>query len=232
MEKILESRLRRHERRRSLTHHAFFSSVAAIPLDREGVGVILGQWWHPLHGFPDFLAATVRSVRFREKSPVARILDQELGEGDPAHAHENIYVETMRAVGFAESTITSAAPFPETRALVDGYQSAARSRTSALGFLYGTEVADLAMVSGIGQAVRRVTGAQRLPWVDIHTQQEPDHVECVLDTMRHDWLGAEQAEIESSAMRMWDLWIDFFSALSREIHSRASALEPAGIQGR
>jgi hypothetical protein len=43
--------------------------------------------------------------------------------------------------------------------------------------MYGTEVADLAMVSGIGAAVRRVSGMKNLPCVDIHVLQEPHHVD-------------------------------------------------------
>ena len=39
-----------------------------------------------------------------------------------------------------------------------------------IGFIYATEVADLAMVSAIGTAVRSATGATGLSWVELMTQ--------------------------------------------------------------
>ena len=121
------------------------------------------------------------------KTAISKILYQELGEGNPERAHERIYVSTMKDVGFDEATVSQAPPFEETRRLVQRYREASGDRLGALGFVYGTEVADLAMVSGIGNAVRRVTGAQDLPWVDIHILQEPDHVEQVNEAIEPDF---------------------------------------------
>ena len=59
--------------------------------------------------------------------------------------------------------------------------------------LKGSErkVADLAMVSGIGISVRRVTGHKDLPWVTIHAHQEPGHI-----TSAQDALAVELGELE------------------------------------
>ena len=174
----ITDKLEENPLRKELIHHPFFRDVKTSALSREQVGIFLGQWWHPLHYFPNFLSRTIDAVPALEtKTAVCKILDQELGEGDPAMAHERIYVSTMEQAGFDRATVAEAAPFEETARLVQRYREASAERLSALGFVYGTEVADLAMVAGIGNAVRRVSGLKGLPWVDIHIKQEPDHFE-------------------------------------------------------
>jgi hypothetical protein len=176
--------------------------------------VFLGQWWHPLHYFPHFLSRTIDVVPMLEmKTAISKILYQELGEGSPERAHERIYISTMVDAGFDAATVSEAAPFEETRRLVQRYKEASAEKLSALGFVYGTEVADLAMVGGIGNAVRRVTGVHDLPWVDIHVLQEPDHVEQVNEAIEPDFSPAEIDQIVASAEEMWQLWTAFFNRL-------------------
>jgi hypothetical protein len=227
----ITERLEENPLRQGLIHHPFFKEVrSAEGLDREKVGVFLGQWWHPLHYFPQFLSRTIDQVPMLEmKTAISKILYQELGEGDPARAHERIYVSTMKDAGFDEATVAEAAPFEETRRLVQRYQEASADRLSALGFVYGTEVADLAMVAGIGNAVRRVSGMQDLPWVDIHILQEPDHVAQVNEAIEPDFSAEEVNAIVTNAEEMWSLWIAFFDRLRAVMFGTADprAAEPA-----
>jgi pyrroloquinoline quinone (PQQ) biosynthesis protein C len=210
----ITDRLEENPLRKKLIHHPFFKDVKTSELTREQVGTFLGQWWHPLHYFPNFLSRTIDAVPVLEiKTAICKILNQELGEGDPARAHERLYVITMEAAGFDRATVAQAAPFAETRRLVQRYEEASAERLSALGFVYGTEVADLAMVAGIGNAVRRVSGMKDLPWVDIHIQQEPDHVEQASEALEAGFGDAEIRKIEASAEEMWSLWIAFFDRL-------------------
>jgi pyrroloquinoline quinone (PQQ) biosynthesis protein C len=212
----INERLEQNPLRKGLVHHPFFKEVRSSDLTPEKVGVFLGQWWHPLHYFPHFLSRTIDQVPMLEmKTAISKILYQELGEGDPARAHERIYVATMKDVGFDEATVAQAAPFEETRRLVQRYEEASAHKLSALGFVYGTEVADLAMVSGIGNAVRRVTGVKDLPWVDIHILQEPDHVEQVNEAIEPDFTAEEVNQIVASAEEMWSLWTAFFDRLRK-----------------
>jgi pyrroloquinoline quinone (PQQ) biosynthesis protein C len=210
----ITERLEENPLRKELIHHPFFKEVKTLPLTREQVGVFLGQWWHPLHYFPNFLSRTIDQVPVLEmKTAICKILNQELGEGNPAMAHERIYVATMEEAGFDRATVAEAPPFEETRRLVQRYQEASAERLSALGFVYGTEVADLAMVAGIGNAVRRVSGLKDLPWVDIHVQQEPDHVEQANEALEAGFSAADFDRIVASAEEMWRLWIAFFDRL-------------------
>jgi hypothetical protein len=180
-----------------------------------GVGVILGQWYHPLHYFPVFLSRLVSVAPTIEmQAVISRILWQELGQGDAQLAHEKIYIDTMAAAGFEPEVVACSAPFGATSALVSGYETAAKSYLSGLGFLYGTEVADLAMVSSIGKLVSSCTNRRRLPWVDIHIEQEPDHVETSTRTLLPAFSPEEQAQIISSAEQMWSLWVAFFAELN------------------
>jgi pyrroloquinoline quinone (PQQ) biosynthesis protein C len=210
----MTERLEENPLRKKLIHHPFFKDVKNADLTRAQVGVFLGQWWHPLHYFPNFLSRTIDNVPVLEmKTAICKILNQELGEGDPKRAHERLYISTMETAGFDRATVAEAAPFPETRRLVERYREASAERLSALGFVYGTEVADLAMVAGIGNAVRRVSGLKDLPWVDIHIQQEPDHVEQANEALEAGFSDREVEQIVASAEEMWQLWIAFFDRL-------------------
>ncbi len=213
----ITERLEQNPLRKGLIHHPFFKEVrSSADIDREKVGIFLGQWWHPLHYFPHFLSRTIDQLSMLEmKTAICKILYQELGEGDPARAHERIYVTTMEEAGFDEATVAQAAPFEETRRLVQRYQEASGQQLSALGFVYGTEVADLAMVAGIGNAVRRVSGVKDLPWVDIHILQEPDHVAQVNEAIEPDFSDEEINQIVTNAEEMWSLWTAFFDRLRK-----------------
>lgn len=220
----ITERLEENPLRKELIHHPFFKEVRTADLTREQVGVFLGQWWHPLHYFPNFLSRTIDQVPVLEmKTAICKILNQELGEGDPSRAHERMYVTTMETAGFDRATVAEAPPFEETRRLVRRYEEASAERLSALGFVYGTEVADLAMVAGIGNAVRRVSGLESLPWVDIHILQEPDHVDQANEALEVGFTPAEVDVIVASAEEMWSLWIAFFNRLRMVMFGEAPA---------
>ena len=187
-------------------------------LSTEQVVVILGQWFHPLHYFPTFLSRLISvSPGIETQTYVSRILWEELGEGDPAHAHEKVYIETISDGGFAKEKVAGAPPLNATRRLVDGYEQASTDSLSGLGFLYGTEVVDLPMVATIGELMRRCTGKEDLPWVNIHVSQEPGHVASANKTLEPAFTAEEQREIIKQAEQMWTLWIDFFKDIRHEI---------------
>lgn len=225
----LSERLEENLLRKALIHHPFFKEVKSSELTREKVGAFLGQWWHPLHYFPSFLSRTIDVVPVLEmKTAICKILYQELGEGSPARAHERLYISTMEEAGFDRAMVAEAAPYEETRRLVQRYEEASAERLSALGFVYGTEVADLAMVAGIGNAVRRVSGLKDLPWVDIHIQQEPEHVEQASEALDISFTDEEVERIVASAEEMWRLWIAFFDRLRAVMFEDVEAPALAG----
>ena len=218
--RVLDS-LKNNILRKNLIHHRFFDDIRTGQLTRSDVAVFLGQWWHPLHYFPDFLSRSITVVpRLETRTAICAILFQELGEGDAAKAHERVYLQTMAAAGFSQKEVAEAPPFQSTRNLVQGYERASTEATSALGFVYGTEVADLAMVSGIGAAVRQVSGLKNLPWVDIHVLQEPNHVHKAGDALQPELSSDDFERVVASAEEMWLLWIGFFSELSHVFESK------------
>jgi pyrroloquinoline quinone (PQQ) biosynthesis protein C len=222
----ITERLETNPLRKELIHHPFFKEVKSSDLTREKVGVFLGQWWHPLHYFPHFLSRAIDAVPVLEiQTKLCNILNQELGEGDPARAHEQLYITTMESAGFDRATVAEAAPFEETRRLIQRYREASAERLPALGFVYGTETADLAMVAGMGNAVRKVSGVKDLPWVDIHIEQEPNHVEQASGAVEAGFSEQEIDRIEASAEEMWSLWIGFFDRLRAEFHQQEMPAE-------
>jgi hypothetical protein len=187
-------------------------------LNREQVLIILGQWYHPLHYFPTFLARLISvTPSLASQTFISRILWQELGEGDPGCAHEKIYLDTIVDGEFASEVVTRAPRLNATRELVAGYETASQGYLSGLGFLYGTEVVDLPMVSTIGELMGRCTGKRDLPWVDIHVRQEPDHVKSSNEALQPSFTVGEQQQIIEHAEQMWRLWIDFFRSIKDEI---------------
>jgi hypothetical protein len=187
-------------------------------LSREQVLIILGQWFHPLHYFPDFLSRLISvSPDIETKTSISRILWQELGEGDPRQAHEKVYVDTIADGGLAADRVTGAEAHPATRALIAGYQKASEEHLSGLGFMYGTEVVDLPMVATIGELMRRCTGRRELPWVTIHVKQEPEHVEYSNHALQPILTEDERRRVVSGAEEMWTLWLDFFVSLRGRI---------------
>lgn len=190
-------------------------------LSRELAVVILGQWFHPLHHFPVFLSRLISvTPNIESQTYISRILWEELGEGDPVRAHEKIYVETMTGGGFDKADFTEAPPLAATRRLVQGYEKASREYLSGLGFLYGTEVVDLQMVATIGALMKRCTGLRTLPWVDIHVQQEPGHVESSSQAFNQSLDHEAQHRVVTSAEEMWALWTHFFKSIREEILPR------------
>ena len=227
LEAQLQNRLRSHPLRRRLIAHPFFTRVGGADLNRDQVAVFLGQWWHPLHYFPDFLSRLIATTqRLEVRTAISKILYQELGEGVPARAHEVSYIDTMGPLGFPERELTGASPLPATSRLLRTYAESSTDPLAGLGCLYGTEVADLAMVSGIGTAVRRLTGAKSLPWVDIHVEQEPEHVARATATMGAGLTEADEAAVLAGAEAVWTRWIAFFDELETAVFgapvSRAS----------
>lgn len=187
-------------------------------LPKEQAVVILGQWFHPLHYFPVFLSRLISvTPTIEAQTNISRILWEELGEGDPQRAHEKIYVETMVTGGFEKTQFIKAPPLAATRRLVHGYERASSEYLPGLGFLYGTEVVDLQMVATIGALMKRSTGLRALPWVDIHVQQEPGHVESSTQTLEQSLALDEQHRVVTSAEEMWTLWKDFFQSIRQEI---------------
>jgi pyrroloquinoline quinone (PQQ) biosynthesis protein C len=222
----LTVRLNKHPLRQGLINHEFFRRVKVAPLTREQVAIFIGQWWHPLHYFPTFLARSVATLPdIESKSAVSKILSQETGEGDPKRAHEVVYIDTMGRAGFTEEQTTGAAPFPETQALIAGYARASEDRLAAVGYIFATEVADLAMVSGIGVSVGRVSGMKDLEWVNIHVQQEPDHVKEAEQAMLRSFSADEEALMTVNAEEMWRQWIAFFDRIEKEVFATAFSIQ-------
>ena len=187
-------------------------------LSPEQVVIILGQWFHPLHYFPNFLSRLISvSPDIETQTYVSRILWEELGEGDPRRSHERVYIETISDGGFAKEQVSGAPPLNATHRLVEGYEQASTNWLSGLGFLYGTEVVDLPMVATIGELMRRCTGKKDLPWVNIHVSQEPGHVDSANATLKPAFTADEQRDIVKYADHMWTLWIDFFKDIRSEI---------------
>jgi hypothetical protein len=216
-------KLSEHPLRKELIHHPFLKEVrTGSPVTKETVATLLGQWWYPLDYFPTFLSRSISVLPNRDmQTALSKILYQELGEGRPDNSHGKLFITTMAGAGFDEETTTQVPAFEETRKLVELYEETSHNALRALGAVYGTEVVDLAMVSGVGRMVRAVSGVKELPWVDIHVQQEPEHVEQASEALEPDFTAEEEAQIVRAAEDMWKGWISFFDRIRAETRAEA-----------
>lgn len=213
----VEERLADSKVYRAFVEHPFFTGVESAELTKEQAAYLITQWWHPLHYFPTFLARCVAVLPdIAAKSAVTRILNQETGGGVVSRAHEVIYVKSMEQAGFDGASVTGTEPYPETAALVSGYEAASARRESALGFIFATETTDLLMVSSIGKAVERATGVGDNKWVTIHVAQEPDHVDQAKAALLGDLTPEQEDAVLAAADEMWRLWTAFFDRLTAE----------------
>lgn len=207
-------RLKEHESRNKLFHHSFFEYAKSGNFSMDDAQVMLGQYWHPLHYFPTFLASLIaHSTDTPFKTWIADILNEELGEGDVDRAHENFYINDLTALGFQKEHLTDARPLESTERLMDCYRRGTDNMLEGLGGLYATESTDLAIVSGIGKLIRAATGNKDpIGWIDIHISQEPNHVEQTDKTVVA--LSSYEEEIVlKHADEMWRGWIGFFDEL-------------------
>ena len=93
----LLERLARNDKRRGLIEELNLLKESAGAPSAGRVATVLGQWFHPLHYFPVFLSRLVSvAPNVEAQAEIARILWQELGEGDYRRAHEEIYIEANK----------------------------------------------------------------------------------------------------------------------------------------
>jgi pyrroloquinoline quinone (PQQ) biosynthesis protein C len=226
MDETLRRELTAHPLRAQLFEHDFFEMARRSQLTMDDAGAFLGQYWHPIHYFPAFLSRVIAASPYVPiQTAVSKIVWQELGEGDPVMAHEVIYIDTMTAAGFSKDVVVNSPANAATAALMRGYvESSESDYCRGLGFMYGTEIIDLTIVKGLGEAIRRSSNWKHaLPWVDIHVKQEPDHVESANHSIEHSFTERERRAIVESAALHWQLWIDFFSALRNGARTAAAA---------
>ena len=214
----IQEKLKRNGARNALFNHSFFNMPRNSGFSKDDTLTLLGQYWHPLHYFPDFLAGLITKAPGVDfKCAIADILNEELGEGTPARAHERFYIESFTELGFSQAALTQTPPTRITAQLVDCYRAGSQDFLTGLGGLYATESTDLAIVSGIGKMVRSATETEEpIMWIDIHVQQEPNHV-VQTDHTLVTLTPAEEAEVTRHAETMWQYWIDFFDAIEQQI---------------
>jgi pyrroloquinoline quinone (PQQ) biosynthesis protein C len=218
--------IKKLESRKELNQHSLIQRMRKETFSKEQVAVVLGQWFHPLHYFPSFVSRYIGICPdMVTKTLMSKLVWQELGEGDPKRAHEVFFINTMQDAGFTLDQFLEVEAFPATVELVSEYKDkSGYDHLASLGYVYATESADLLMVSSIGSAVRKATDVKRLPWVDIHVSQEPDHTDCVDHAVANDLSAEECNSVLASADSMFKIWCEFFSSIEAEMDNLGTTL--------
>jgi hypothetical protein len=192
-------------------------------LTKDQVTIVLGQWFHPLRFFVQFLATFVATLaKSNPQDPaialIVTILHQEAGEGRPDRSHLELFIISMCGMaGFSNEVITGSAPFPATKALVGAYARFGQHPNSGRAATLGTETKDLEMVVAISAAVRKATEITNLPWENVHRDQEPQRAQNATRTALWVKDPEEQEAILDEAQTMLRYWVAFFKAIKAEV---------------
>jgi pyrroloquinoline quinone (PQQ) biosynthesis protein C len=211
------SRLADDDARRRLIGHRLLEVLQNRPLTRQSLAVALGQYWHPIHYFTEFLARCLTAVGDLElRSRLSLILFQELGQGDPTRAHESLYLNAAQRAGIPAHDIRGSKPLLQTEALVSGFREATATRPRAIAYLYATEIIDLRLVKSLGSAITRASGGAAPDWVKVHEQQEGDHVMTARALVAL-LPVSEVEEVLEHAGTAWTRWQQFYDGIGAAI---------------
>lgn len=219
MKKNILDILDTEDSKNSLLKHPLLLELSSKDFRFGQLEPVISQWYHPLHYFPTFLARLIAiAPTLKPKTILSKILWQELGEGNPERAHEFIFFKTMSSVGFSERKILDAHMLPSTFNLIEKFRkSTEESYLKALGVVFGTEAADLVMVSSIGRAIKKLTNQRTLEWVDIHICQEPDHTDSVESALTEEFNDEEKEIVIKAAKEIWGAWVQFFNGIDMQV---------------
>jgi hypothetical protein len=202
------------EIRKKLSKHQLFALPSNYVPRRKDLKLTFSQYWRPLHYFPDFLAKTISILpSLEQKSLISHILFQELGEADSKKAHEVAFFEAMNEVGITQQTICSTSELPETAQLMELYRNSTTNVESALGVLFATEVADLAIIMGLHRIMKPLLVKDVPLWVELHVVQEPDHVNASVKTLIEASKNLDIQKIIDAAQNCAETWNLFFNAI-------------------
>lgn len=199
--------------RSRLLAHSIVSRVRSKEWSVAEISAIVGQYWYPLHFFPTFLGRLLSvAPDTKMKTAISKILNQELGDGRYSSSHEWLYIQAMCSLGIDKQIVCKSPMTPQTEALVNGYSRASENFYPGIGFLTATETTDLDIVKGLEGVVSKLSGNRPLPWVTIHTLQEPEHIDLSTSVISDAGISSEAAkEIKNAMAQTWTLWLKFFN---------------------
>jgi len=204
-----------NETRRVFRDHSLFEQTH---LSLQQLTAVFSQYFEPLHYFPNFLShLTALLPSLAQKTFVSQILYQELGEGIPHRAHEVAFLDCLKEMGISEDAIHHAPIFRETTELMTLYRDSSTNLELALGMLFATEVADLAIITGLHKLIKGRLGGAIPLWVKLHVEQEPDHVQASTATLCVAIKGVDSDKVLDFARDCAQAWHRFFTAIEQEV---------------
>lgn len=123
----LAHRMRERAHSHRLWQHPFVERCRAGHLSHAEIQVLAVQMYKFSREFPGFLAgALVHCEDEAARIVIAENLWEELGEGDPAKTHAELFRRFTRALGIDDGTLEAAPMLPGTQHLVDTYRALSR----------------------------------------------------------------------------------------------------------
>lgn len=206
-----------------LWRHPFVERCRAGELTIAQVRVLGGQMYKFCRQFPSFLALALAACPQEDaRLVIGENLWEELGEGDPARAHANLFRRFTRALGLDDAQLAAVPELPETASLIDTYLNLSDHYgvTGTLGALcYASEGIVGALYTQIQAGLLQAAAFDRdaLMFFEVHIHVDDGHadkLESILLPMLHTPL--DELRVERAIRVALDARCRFFDGVLRE----------------
>jgi pyrroloquinoline-quinone synthase len=181
---------------RHLLTHPFYQAWSAGTLSRAALREYSKQYYRQVEAFPTYVSAVHANCPLL---PVRQQLLENLVEEERgAENHPELWLRFAEALGVSREEVATAAPLPETIALVETFRTLTRERSYLAGvtalLAYEAQVPEVAVTKIAGlQRFYGLTDQQGLAFFQVHVQADRYHADTGRQILR-EHLAPDQAE--------------------------------------
>jgi len=194
---------------RSLLKHPFYQAWTAGTLPKEALVDYARQYYHHVAAFPTYLSAvhSVTGSQPTRRLILQNLMDEEAGSPN----HPELWLTFAGSLGLTREMVEEVELYPETRRLIDAFQSVCRSSTlEGLTALYAYESQIPAVSESKIAGLRKHYGLndpKGLAYFEVHIEADKEH-SAVEKRLLSDYItGTETTQAQSAASGVLDaLW--------------------------
>jgi pyrroloquinoline-quinone synthase len=195
---------------RHLLTHPFYQAWSAGTLSMSALREYSKQYYRQVEAFPTYVSAVHANCPLL---PVRQqLLENLLEEERGAENHPELWLRFAEALGVPREEVTTAAPLPETTALVETFRTLTRERSYLAGvtalLAYEAQVPEVAVTKIDGlKRFYGITDQQGLAFFQVHVQADRYHADTGRQILRAH-LAPDQAEevVNSCDQALNALW--------------------------
>jgi pyrroloquinoline-quinone synthase len=198
----------------SILQHPFYQAWCAGELHRSELAVYAWAYYPHVQAFPHYILNALEKTQ----DPFLRELlqenyDEEMGEGDPAAAHPELWLQLAVGLGVSREEVLTAQPVPEVQEAIQTFSNlCALSPSEALAALYTYEkqqpLASACKIKSLNDYYQ-IHDEQTLRYFVVHESADVKHSEEVREALGycleqgasvHTMLNSAQAALDAQWM--------------------------------